>query len=92
MNAVPDNKRAIGQLEAAYLRNKCGQSYIACEDLDFIWTKEEVFDFECRWDDGASLKELARYFRRSQEEILILALDLGLKERIRPRQGGLMGN
>lgn len=76
---------------SAALKNANSQTYIACEDLDFIWTEEEVFDFQCQWADGVTLEDLVQYFGRTQEEILILALDLGLKGKVRPRKGGLIG-
>ncbi len=91
MNALPYNQKASNQLERAYLKNKHGQSYIACENLEFLWTKEEVNDFKRQWRHGASLQELSQYFNRTQEEVLILALDLGMKKRIHPRRGGLIG-
>lgn len=84
-------KIAAGKLEERYLKNRAGESYIAGEDFDFLWSKEEVFDFDCLWAEGKRLDELARYFGRPQEEILILALDRGTKGRIGPRKGGLIG-
>lgn len=92
MNIAPESEnRSIGKLEGHYLRNKAGQTYLACEDMNFMWTRQQVKDFRILWEEGRSLDELARYFRRSQEEILILALDLGVKNKIKPRKGGLIG-
>lgn len=84
-------ENALRKLEWQYLKNKAGQTYLACEDFNFLWTKEEIFDFDCLWAEGKRLDELSRYFGRPQEEILILALDRGTKGRIGPRKGGLIG-
>lgn len=89
--ALEMENRSLGKMEARYLRNKAGQSYLACENLDFVWSKQQVNDFKLLWKEGRNIDELARYFRRPQEEILILALDLGMKNRIGPRKGGLIG-
>ena len=89
--ALESENRSIGKLESYYLRNKAGQTYLACEDMNFMWTRQQVKDFRILWDEGRNIDELARYFGRPQEEILIIALDLGMKNRIKPRKGGLLG-
>ncbi len=81
----------VKSMETRYLRNKAGQTYIACEDLNFVWAKTEIEEFNQLWKEGKRLDEMSRHFRRSQEEILLLALDQGMLERIGPRQGGLIG-
>lgn len=93
MNAATLQKEnnTIGKIEKRYLKNKFGQTYIACEDLDFHWTKEEVFDFECMWYEGKTLLEIAEYFNRPDMEILLLAADRADLGRIKPREGGLLG-
>lgn len=91
LSAVSANENALRKLEWQYLKNRAGQSYIAGEDFDYIWTEEEVFDFDCLWAEGKRLDELSRYFNRPPEEILILALDRGTKGRIGPRKGGILG-
>jgi len=82
---------SISKLEAAYMKNKAGQTYIACEYLDFQWTKEEVKEFGILWREGRTLYEIARFFKRTPEEVLILALDRGMSGYIEPRRGGLIG-
>lgn len=84
-------RRAISKLEANYLKNKAGQTYIACEDFDFIWTNEEVFDLECMWMEGASLEQMANHFKRTEAEVLILLIDRSSMKRLKPRKGGLFG-
>ena len=86
-----DDNNAVKLLERQYLKNRYGESYIACEDLDFIWTNDEVEEFDLMWMAGKTLLEISSYFKRTQEEVLILALDRGTKKKINPRKGGLLG-
>lgn len=73
------------------LPNKYSQPYIVCEHFDFVWQEEQVFDFECQWSEGRTLKEMAQYFKRTPEEVLLLALDRAKIGMIKPREGGLIG-
>lgn len=83
-------EKAIKQVARMHFK-KTGQTYVACEQMDFLWSKEEVFDFECMWHEGRTLDEMARYFKRTQEEILLLAVDRGTKGKIKQRKGGIIG-
>lgn len=65
--------------------------HVACEELNFIWAENEVSEFEQLWREGRTLLELARYFKRRQEEVLLLALDRAMFGKIKPRNGGLIG-
>ncbi|MCM3111654.1 helix-turn-helix domain containing protein [Lederbergia lenta] len=73
------------------LHNKYSKIYIACENFNFIWTEDEVFDFECMWDEGKTLLEIAEYFNRPEMEILFLAADRAELDKITDRKGGLIG-
>jgi len=59
--------------------------------INFFWSEKEVSDFDYLWNEGRTLKELANYFKRKPEEVLLLALDRGMLEKIKPRSGGLIG-
>ena len=61
--------------------------YVACEDYNFLWSEEDVFDFECQWNEGKTLEEMAEYFNRPQIEVLFLALDRAELGKIKPRKG-----
>lgn len=65
--------------------------HIALEELNFVWTRQEIKDFIYLWQEGRTLQELARYFKRTQAEILVLALDQAIEGEIKPRKGGLLG-
>lgn len=89
MSDIAIENRAIKQIERQFKNTR--KTYLACEDLDFSWTKQEVMDFGYLWREGRTLDEMARYFKRTPEEILILALDRAKSGYIEPRKGGLLG-
>jgi hypothetical protein len=79
------------KLEHYHMRKYRPRLYVACEDFDFTWSLEEVQEFDEMWKQGANVYDLQEYFNRSQEEILLLALDRAMKGEIEPREGGFIG-
>jgi hypothetical protein len=65
--------------------------YIACGDYDFSWKQEQVKLAALYWDEGMPLPEIAAKFRRRQEEVLLLMVDLSAQGKIRGRPGGILG-
>ncbi|MFB6364503.1 hypothetical protein ACFCP7_10615 [Paenibacillus elgii] len=65
--------------------------YIACNDLDFDWRESEVASFEQAWNDGLSIKEIAKAFNRDPDEVAILAMDRCRCGAISERPGGAWG-
>ncbi len=90
MEGLAVEKRAIRQLERRYLNSK-RKTYLACEEMDFSWTKQQVLDFVYLWEEGQTLINIANYLKRAQEEVLLLALDQATHGVIKPRKGGLIG-
>ena len=66
--------------------------YIALEDLDFDWTKEQVKKFDELWSRGDSLPLIAKTLRREQDEVALLVMDRSRKGAIAPREHGVWGN
>lgn len=89
--AVRAEDGAISRLENAYLFNDQGQTYIACERFDFLWTKDDVKDFQRLWEEGCSIQKLSQRFNRSQEEVALLVIDRASRGRIKPRKNGIFG-
>ena len=63
-------------------------SYIACEDLEFGWSQEDVEQVIEWWNEGVSYDEMARRLDRDGDEVAILLIDLVRKGRIQKRRGG----
>jgi hypothetical protein len=89
--AEPFNNATESRLVKQWMPRKRGETYIACESVDFQWSNDEVTKFINLWNSGASLMRLSQTFRRTQTDIAVLILDLRLKGRIEPRKRGLMG-
>lgn len=89
--AVRTEEGAISRLENAYLFNKQGQTYIACDGFDFLWTKDDVRDFQKMWREGDSIQEMSLHFNRPQEEVALLVIDRASRGRIKPRKNGIFG-
>jgi hypothetical protein len=94
LDAVQRDKQLEGQaiyrIENDYLRVKRLFTYIALEDIDFIWSLEDVHEFDEMWKHGIKkgksseelIKEIAEYFGRTHEEIAVLVMDRGMKGKI----------
>jgi hypothetical protein len=89
--AEPFNYKTAAKLEKQWMPRKRGETYIACESVDFQWSIDEVAKFIKIWKSGASLMRLSQTFRRTQTDIAVLILDLRLKGKIEPREKGLLG-
>ncbi len=65
--------------------------YMACENCDFVWTEKQLQEFRLQWASGVSIQQMARYFDRDADEVIILAIDQAQHEEIHPRPGGILG-
>ena len=68
-----------------------GCPYIACEDYDFTWSKDEMKNFRQMWREGIPLREIAIRLRRHINEVAILVIDQAEKGYIKSRPGGVFG-
>jgi hypothetical protein len=58
--------------------------YVAGMDIDYTWTSREKQIFKQLYNDGRTLSEVSRYLKRSQADVLILALDMQEKGQLKP--------
>lgn len=63
--------------------------YIACEEVNFIWTRSQVEEFDRLWieEDITDLTELAKRFGRKPYEISFLVWDRAQHGYIGPEGG-----
>ncbi|MDP5277198.1 helix-turn-helix domain containing protein [Chengkuizengella axinellae] len=66
--------------------------YIACEDLNFFWEEKEVMKFEQMWKEGLCITDIATALDRHPNDVVVLVIDRRKKQKIQPRDGGLLGN
>jgi hypothetical protein len=81
-------QKAIGKIEAFYLRNQRRNIYTALEeveDIDFFWSRDEINEFDFWWKKDKPLTEIAEELERSETAIFLLALDRLAKGKINPR-------
>jgi hypothetical protein len=82
---------AVHGIEKRYLKAERLYTYIALEEINFLWSLSEVHEFDQLWNDGYSIEYMAEYFNRKPIEILILALDRAEKGMIKRRKNGIWG-
>jgi hypothetical protein len=82
---------AIFFIEKNHMRKRRATTYIALEEVDFIWSIREVIEFDRLWRDGYSIEYMADYFDRKPLEVLLLALDRAEKGKIKQRENGIWG-
>ena len=66
-------------------------TYIALEDLDFMWSDADVETAKRMWDDGISLDSIAETTKREHDEVALLIMDLARKEMVILRTSGFEG-
>lgn len=90
MSALAKEKWAASRIEGRYLQKARKSLYIACEELDYFWSVKEVLEFEMAFkykkNEGKNqfeiINELAEYFGRDPDEVLILFVDRARKGRL----------
>jgi hypothetical protein len=90
MKTNTSEQKAIGKIEALYLRNQRRNIYTALEeveDIDFFWSRTEIHEFDFWWKQDKPLTEIAEEMERTETAVLLLALDRVMKGKIKPRNG-----
>ncbi|GIO63550.1 hypothetical protein [Paenibacillus cineris] len=59
--------------------------YLACEEMNFIWSEKEVGDFLKLWKEGRGIPQIAAYFDRDPDEVGLLVIDQARKGNIKTR-------
>ena len=64
-------------------------TYVACQELNFIWDLVDVIRFDQMWKDGLSIIEIAEKFDRDPDEIVILIIDRAQQFKIKSRENSV---
>lgn len=64
--------------------------HIALEEVNSLWGKREVWRFREMWNEGRSFQYICQKLKRSEREVLLLALDQRYSNNIKRRPGVLM--
>lgn len=89
---LSQENRTIARLETAYMKNKRVDTYIALEEVDFIWCRREIEQFRSMWRAGYDIWKIAKLLGRSHHDVVMLAYDQHLKGKIKTRNGGIFGS
>ncbi|MEZ2661790.1 hypothetical protein [Aneurinibacillus aneurinilyticus] len=82
---------AAMNIERRHLTEQRSKIYIACEDLDFLWDKEQILEVIAMWNMGIPIGHIASNFGREVDEAALLIFDLCRQGKIKPRPGGVFG-
>lgn len=66
----------------AYMQKERKNIYMACEDYDFCWGRDEVKRFREMWEVGESLIDISKVLGRHVNEVAILVIDQAEKKKI----------
>ncbi len=84
---------AISQIiELKHSRNPEERKYIALLELNFAWLEEEILLVMRMWNEGRPIWDIADALKRPQEEVMVLLIDLAMKNHIKKRAGGIFGS
>lgn len=91
VDEVARENLTISLIHERYMTKRRDNIYIALEDLDFIWSRKEVRQFDCMWEQGLGVHDIAKVLGRDPDEVFILAMDRVRKGAISKRPGGIYG-
>jgi hypothetical protein len=86
-------ERAERKVGEAYMKKTSRNIYMALDDddLNFYWDEREVMQFDRLWKSEMNILEIAEFFNRDPDEVVVLALDRARKGFIGKRKGGIVG-
>lgn len=64
---------------------------IVLEELDFMWSEEDLMQLAKMWEQEESIETMSRQFERDPDEIILALMHLAKQDKIRPRKVGLLG-
>ena len=88
---VAAENMTISGIERSYMKNKRVDTYIALEELDFVWCTREIEQFRAMWRAGYDIWKIAKLLGRSHHDVVMLAYDQHMKGRIPTRKGAIFG-
>jgi hypothetical protein len=76
-----------------YMKKRSQALYMALDDddINFFWDEKEVMAFDELWKNGTNILDIAEFFNRDPDEVMILGIDRARKGFIGKRKGGIVG-
>ena len=88
---LEQENKTISRMELAYMKKERVDTYIALEELDFVWCRREIEQFGAMWRAGYDIWKIAKLLGRSHHDVVMLAYDQHMKGRIPTRKGAIFG-
>jgi len=66
--------------------------YLVLEGYKLEWLPSEIAKIKQMWDDGWHIQRIALAMKAHQLEIAALLMDLAERGKIKPRDGGVLGD
>lgn len=57
-------------------------SYLVGESFDYVWCSSEVKEVRAAWNDGATIEQISKEFKRSKQDVLMLLIDQDFFKRL----------
>ena len=89
---LEQENKTISRMELAYMKKERVDTYIALEELDFVWCRREIEQFRAMWRAGYDIWKIAKLLGRSHHDVVMLAYDQHMKGKIKARNGGIFGS
>lgn len=89
---LEQENKTISRMELAYMKKERVDTYVALEEVDFIWCTREIEQFRAMWRAGYDIWKIAKLLGRSHHDVVMLAYDQHLKGKIPTRKGAIFGS
>lgn len=89
--AEPFNNITESRLIKQWMPRKRGETYIACESVDFQWSVYEVNRAIEMWKAGNSIWTIQNTLDRPQDDVIALIFSLAREGKIKQRERGIFG-
>lgn len=72
------------------LRDSRKKRVIVLEELNFLWDAPELAEVADMWMKGEGIQDIAEYFDRDPDEIILALMHLARSDHISQRKGSLL--
>lgn len=84
---------AEARISTYYMKKSSQALYMALDDddINFYWDDKDVLQFDQMWESRVNIMDIAEFFGRDPDEVMLLAIDRARKGFISKRKGGIVG-
>lgn len=75
-----------------YMIRKAGETYFACDGIDFMWSAQEADMAVELWNEGKDLWSIKKTLRRPLPDVEMLIYSLAREGKLKKRKRGAWGD